>query len=479
MDLRLLLRALARFGDEEALNMVRVTLDHMAMGGIYDHLGGGFARYSTDPRWLVPHFEKMLYDNALLIPVYVEAYQAMGEPYYREVVEQTAGWVLREMTSPEGPFYSTLDADSEGTEGKFYVWTQAEIEGVLGKEDAALFNAVYGVEPDGNWEHGQNILHRVKTFAQYARLHGIEEAELRARMERCRQKLFEVREKRVRPGLDNKTLTSWNGLMIGALAMAGAVLERPEYVGAARRAADFIWANLRTPDGRLLHTWSAGAPPRLNGYLEDYAYLLDGLLALYEATFEVRWVEAARELARVLLEQFWDPAQDSFFFTGRDHEPLIARTQDAHDNATPSGSAMAVTGLLRLVKLTGQAELREKAKAALRAHRGLLAGNPLAAGQMLIALDFHLGPVQEVAVVGDPSAEDTRRVLRAARKGFHPRRVLAHKPSSGDVRTLEDVVPLLAGKSAQGAVTTYVCQDFTCQAPLVGAQAAEARLPMR
>jgi uncharacterized protein YyaL (SSP411 family) len=476
MDLRLLLRAWARFGDDQALDIVKKTLDHMARGGIYDHLGGGFARYSTDAEWLVPHFEKMLYDNALLIPCYVEAFQATGDPFYQEIVEETAGWVLREMTSPQGPFYSTLDADSEGQEGKFYVWTQAEVEQALGKEDADLFSAVYDVQPKGNWEHGQNILHRVKTFAQLARLHRIEEAELRGRIDRCRKKLLEVRDKRVRPGLDDKALTSWNGLMIGALAVAGAVLDRPEYTAAARKAADFLWTHLRAADGRLLHTWTAGAPPRLNGYLEDYAYLLDGLVSLYQATFEPRWVQAARELARVMLEQFWEPAEDSFFYTGRDHEPLIARTQDAHDNATPSGNAMAVTGLLRLVQLTGQAELREKAAAALHSHRGLLAGNPLAAGQMLIALDFYLGPVQEVAIVGDPAAEDTRRVLRAARQGFHPRRILALKSLSADAQAVDEQVPLLAGKTAEGAVTTYVCRDFTCQAPLVGPQAAEAAL---
>jgi uncharacterized protein len=478
MDLRVLLRAWQRYRDEQALHMVRVTLDHMAMGGIYDHLGGGFARYSTDPRWLVPHFEKMLYDNALLIPCYLEAYQATGEASYREAVEETAGWVLREMTSPEGPFFSTLDADSEGEEGKFYVWTQAEIRQVLGPEnDLALFDAVYGIEPEGNWEHGRNILHRVKTYAQYAKLHGMSEADLRRWLDDCRRKLFEARQHRVRPGLDDKALTSWNGLMIGALANAGAVLERPDYTAAARRAADFILTRMRTADGRLLRTWSAGGEPKLNAYLEDYAYLLDGLVSLYEATFEPRWVEAALDLARVMVEQFWDAEEGGFFYTGRDHEALIARTKDPHDNATPSANAMAVTALLRLVKLTGRADLQEKAEATLRLYRGLLASHPLSAGQMLIALDFWLGPVEEVAVVGDPAAEDTRRVLRAARAGFHPRRVLAQKPASGDTRSLEELLPLLAGKTASGGVvTTYVCQNFACQAPLVGTGAAEAAL---
>jgi uncharacterized protein YyaL (SSP411 family) len=476
MDLRVLLRAWSRFGDDQALHMVRVTLDHMAMGGIYDHLGGGFARYSTDPRWLVPHFEKMLYDNALLTTCYLEAYQATGEAAYREVVEETLGWVLREMTSAEGPFFSTLDADSEGEEGKFYVWTQGEIEQAVGPQDAAVFGSVYGVEPDGNWEEGKNILHRVKTLPQYARLHNLGEEDLRALLARSRKKLFGVRSRRVRPGLDDKALTAWNGLMIAALAAAGAVLERPDWTAAASRAADFILTRMRTADGRLLRTWSPAGEPKLNAYLEDYAYLLDGLAALYEATFEPRWISQALELARVMIEQFWDEAEGGFFYTGRDHETLIARTKDTHDNATPSGNAMAVTALLRLVKLTGRADLQEKAEATLRLYRGLLAGHPMSGGQMLIALDFWLGPVEEVAVVGNPAAEDTRRVLRAARSGFHPRRVLAVKPASGDTRSLEEVLPLLAGKTAAGGVTTYVCQNFACQAPLVGAEAAEARL---
>jgi uncharacterized protein YyaL (SSP411 family) len=476
MDLRVLLRAWERFGDTDALNMARVTLDNMARGGIYDHLGGGFARYSTDQRWLVPHFEKMLYDNALLIPCYLEAFQATGESWYREVVEEIAGWVLQEMTSPQGPFYSTLDADSEGEEGKFYVWTQLEIQQILGLEEARLFSDVYGVEADGNWEHGENILHRIKTFAQYARLAGIQEFDLRARLDHSRRTLFEVRSRRVWPGRDEKALTSWNALMIGALASAGAVLEKSEYVNASSRAADFILTKMRTPDGRLLRTWSAGSPPKLNAYLDDYAYLVDALVSLYEATFEPRWVEAAVELAQVMVEQFWDAGEDSFYYTGRDHEQLIARVKDTHDNATPSGNAVAVTGLLRLVKLIGRSDLLEKAEATLRSHRGLLASHPLAAGQMLMALDFSLGPVQEVAIVGDLDKADTQQVVRAARRGFHSRRVVALKPATGPSQRLENSIPLLAGKLGQGLVTTYICQDFACQAPLVGPDAAEEAL---
>jgi uncharacterized protein YyaL (SSP411 family) len=470
MDLRLLLRASAHFGNEDALRMARLTLDHMAMGGIYDHLGGGFARYSTDERWLVPHFEKMLYDNALLTPAYLEAFQLTGEPFYREVAEETVAWVLREMTSPEGPFYSTLDADSEGEEGKYYVWTAAEIDSVLGA-DAPLFAEVFGIDTDGNWEHGNNILHRVKTFAQYARLNNLDEPELRRRIDASRKKLFEVRNRRVRPGLDDKTLTSWNGLMIGALAFAAGVLDRPELAAAAGKAADFILTRMRTANGRLLHTWRQGSEPKLNGYLEDYAYLIDGLVSLYEATFEPSWIEAAGDLSRILIEQFWDDADGGFFTTGRDHEQLIARTKDTHDNATPSGNAVAVLALLRLAKLTGRAEYREHAEKTLQRFAGMLSSHPTAVAQMLLALDFWLGPVEEVAIVGDPAAEDTRRVLRAAWSRFQPRRVLALKPGSGDTARVEATIPLLANKKYAEAVTTYVCRNFNCQAPRIGADA--------
>jgi uncharacterized protein len=482
MDLRLLLRVWHRFGDQHALHVVRHTLDRMAMGGIYDHLGGGFARYSTDARWLVPHFEKMLYDNALLVPVYLETFQATLDRSYCEVAEETLAYVRREMTSPEGPFYSTQDADSEGEEGKFYVWTAAEIEQVLGKDQAALFNDVYNVTAEGNWvdphhPHAgpKNILHRTKTFAQDAALLKSDEAELRRRLDEGRKKLYEVRGRRVWPGRDEKVLTSWNALMIGAFAQAAQVLDEPGYADTAARAADFLLTRMRTPDGRLRRTWFAGSEPKLNGYLEDYSFLVDALVTLYEATFEPRWVRAARELATVMIEEFWDPAEGGFFYTGRGHEQLIARTKDPQDNAIPSGNSMAVTGLLRLGKLTGDADLIDRAEKTLRLFRGLMSDHPMAAGQMLCGLDFYLGPVQEFAVVGDLGAEDTRRVLRALRSGFNPNRVVAFKPAAGAAEA-DAAVPLLAGKTAEGAVTTYVCENFTCRAPLVGADRAERAL---
>jgi uncharacterized protein YyaL (SSP411 family) len=473
MEIRVLLRAWKRFDDADALSMARVTLDHMARGGIYDHLGGGFHRYSTDARWLVPHFEKMLYDNALLTSAYLEAFQATREPFFRKILEETLAYVRQEMTSPEGPFYSTQDADSEGIEGKFFVWTNTEVEAVLGKDLADTFSYVFDVTPEGNWE-GHNILHRAKTYEQDARMLRVPVDELRRKLADAKRELLEVRSNRVPPGRDEKVLTAWNGLMISAFAQAAQVLDDSSYAETASRAADFILKSMRTPDGRLLRTWGAGGQAKLNAYLEDYAYLIDALVSLYEATFESRWIDSALDLAHVMIEQFWDASDGGFYFTGRDHEALITRTKDLLDNATPSGNAMAATGLLRLARLTGKRDLEEKAVATLRICRGLMADRPVGCGQMLLALDFYLGPVQEFAVVGDAAQEETKRVLRTIRGQFRPSKVVALKlPSDGNA---ERVLPLLAGKWTGGGVTTYVCQNFACDAPLVGAAAVEAAL---
>ncbi len=475
MELRVLLRAHKRFGREDALHMARLTLDRMAMGGMYDQLGGGFHRYSTDQRWLVPHFEKMLYDNTLLALAYLEGFQATGEAFYREVVHETLDYVLREMTSPEGPFFSTQDADSEGLEGKFYVWSAEEIEQILGRESADLFSEVYDVTPSGNWE-GHNILNRAKTYEQYARLRNISEMDLRSSLVQGKKKLLEVRNRRVWPGRDDKILTSWNGLMIDALAQAGMVLEKPAYVEVARRAADFILTRMRAPDGRLQRTYMAGTEPKLNAYLEDYAFLLNALVSLYEADHASRWIESALDLSRVLIDQFWDSKGGGFFFTGRDHEKLISRTKDWHDSSIPSGNSMAVTALSRLSRLTGRAELREKAETTLKLGQGLMAEMPSAAGQMLIALDFHLGPVQEFAVIGNPADEDVRRVLLAVHTGFRPNKVVAVKSPKDNSESEDKLIPLLTEKKSLGSVTTYICRDFVCQAPLVGPEAVESAL---
>ncbi|MCI0642936.1 MAG: thioredoxin domain-containing protein [Gemmataceae bacterium] len=461
MELRLLLRLWKRFDAEHALAMAQKTLDRMARGGMYDQLGGGFHRYSTDERWLVPHFEKMLYDNALLCVAYLEAFQATGQRFYREIVEDTLAYVLREMTSPEGAFYSTQDADSEGEEGKFFVWTVEEIEKVLGKDEAELFCAVLDVTAEGNWE-GHSILNRARSDEQEAKLLRIAEEELHRRLAESKKKLYQVRSRRVWPARDDKILTAWNGLMIAAFAQAAQVLEKPEYSQAAVRAAEFLWTTMRGSEGRLFRTTGIGAAPKLNAYLEDYAYLIDAFVAVYETTFEPCWIERALELARVMIDQFWDEGEGAFFFTGKDHEQLLTRSKDPHDNATPSGNSMAVTGLLRLYKLTGKTELFEKAERTLNVYRGLLEASPLAAGQMLIALDFYLGPVQEFAVVG--GGPEAAEALRLIRQGFRPSKVVAHQVTAGD----PGPVTLLEEKKSNDGVTTYICENFTCQAPAVG-----------
>jgi uncharacterized protein YyaL (SSP411 family) len=471
MDIRLLLRLWRRFGADDALQMAVTTLDHMARGGMYDQLGGGFHRYSTDARWLVPHFEKMLYDNALLAVAYLEAFQATGNAFYREIVEETLGYVSREMTSPDGAFFSTQDADSEGVEGRFFVWSRPEVEEVLGPEEAALFCSVYDITDDGNWE-GHNILQRTRIDEQEARVQKLPVEDLRRRLHASKENLFWRRWERVKPGLDDKILTGWNALMISAFAKAGQVLENERYVNKAVAAADFLLHRMRTTDGRLYRTTRSGEfQPRLNGYLEDYAYLIDALVTLYETTFEPRWVVAARHLADILVQQFWDEKEGGFYYTAKDHEQLIARGKDPHDNATPSGNSMAVIGLLRLAALIGDQELAGLAERTLRLFRGIMAEAPAAAGQMLIGLDFYLGPVAQVVVVGDLADEEVRQALRLLRRDFRPHQVLAWRPADATVaEAAAHAVPLLAGRTPHGVVTTYICENFTCQAPVVGVQ---------
>ena len=377
------------------------TLRSMASGGINDQIGGGFARYSTDIAWTVPHFEKMLYDNALLARAYLHGWQVSGgaeggDPILKRTVEETLDWTLREMTGPEGAFLSALDADSEGVEGRFYVWSIGELRAVLGDDaDAAI--AWFGASEQGNFE-GANILES----------RGPEPApEVR---ERIRAALLAARDERIRPGVDDKRLTAWNGLMIRALAEAGAVLEREDYLAAARRAAAFVLDEMRDSDGRLLRTYNAGEA-KLNAYLEDHAFMLEALLTLYESTFEPRWFAAARELADDIVERFGDPERGGFFQTSSDHERLVARRKEIDDAPIPSGQSSAAFGLLRLAALTGEARYEEAGLGVLRLFADLLQRSPLAFGHLLQALDFHLSPVREVALVGD----DTRALERVVR----------------------------------------------------------------
>ncbi|MEK6709138.1 MAG: thioredoxin domain-containing protein, partial [Nitrospinota bacterium] len=388
MALMLLLREWRRTGEKRLLDMTEFTLQRMALGGMYDQLGGGFHRYSVDERWLIPHFEKMLYDNALLTRVYLEAHQATGSAFYRSIAEDVLDYVLREMTSPEGGFYSAQDADSEGEEGKFFAWTPEGIAEVLGPEEGSIVRRFYGVTEEGNFEHGRSVLHIPLSPAAFAREAGLEAEKLLDVLQRGRRKLFEAREKRVKPMLDDKVLASWNGLMIGSMALAGRILERRDYAEAARRAAEFVLGRMRGERG-LLRTHRGGRS-RLNAYLDDYAFLIAGLLELYEATFEPRWVREAARLAGEMRERYLDPGDGAFFFTSSDHEALIVRRKAGQDNAIPSGNSMAALGLLRLAKLTGEARWASLGEGVLRAFGGYLGRAPAAFHMMLVALDFFL-----------------------------------------------------------------------------------------
>ncbi len=436
---------LLRRGDR---SMTLQTLRSMASGGINDQIGGGFARYSVDASWTVPHFEKMLYDNALLARAYLHGWQVSGsgddrDPVLRRTAEETLDWILREMTGPEGGFYSALDADSEGVEGKFYVWSIGELRDVLG-DDFEVAVAWFGATDAGNFE-GANILES----------RGAEpEPDVR---ERIRSTLLQVRSARVRPGLDDKRLTAWNALTISALADAGAVLERDDYLDAARRAADFLLVTMRDDDGRLLRTYNSGRA-KLNGYLEDHAFLLEALIALYEATFEPRWFHAARATADTMIERFADPRGGGFFQTSDDHEQLVARRKELDDNPIPSGASSAAFGLLRLAALTGQARYERHAIDVLLLGGTLAVRYPSGFGHLLQALDFHHARVREIALVGD----DARALQRVVRAEFRPHVVLA----GGDGSDAHGIALLEGRGPLDGHPAAYVCEHFSCRQPV-------------
>ncbi|MBP9501069.1 MAG: thioredoxin domain-containing protein [Candidatus Promineofilum sp.] len=460
MTLEFLLRVHAQRGDAMALRMVEYTLTMMARGGLYDQIGGGFARYSTDDRWLVPHFEKMLYDNALLARVYLHAWQVTGKPLYRRIVEETLDFVVREMRHESGGFYSSYDADSEGEEGKFYVWSAAEIRAALGP-DADLFMVAYDVSDRGNWE-GRNILNRPRDPAEVAALYELDEAELERRLAANRQTLYAVRASRIWPGLDDKVLTAWNGLMLAAFAEAGRALNRPDYTEIATRNAEFLWANLRQDDGRLLRSWKAGAGARYNGYLEDYAFLAGGLLALYRTTFEPRWFVWARELADRMMIHFSDGAGGGFYDTSDDHETLLHRPKDLQDNATPSGNSMAAQVLLLMGLYTGEGGYWDTAEAMVAALSDPMARYPGAFSQWLAAATLILGQPQEVAIAGNPGAADTQALLDVVNGRYRPDLVVA----VGD-DAAAGIIPLLADRPRiDGRATAYVCRRFVCRLPV-------------
>ena len=472
--LSLLLRHHRRTGDAHALHMVEKTLRAMAEGGIYDQVGGGFARYSTDERWLVPHFEKMLYDNALLAKAYLEAFQVTGHGFYRRVAAEVLDYVLREMTSPEGGFYSATDADSEGEEGKFFVWTPGEIQAILGEEEARRFCAYYDITEKGNWE-GVSIPNVRRPLDQAAKSLGVAPEALAASLEASRAAVYEARRRRVPPGLDDKILTAWNGLMIGAMAEGFRVLGDTRYLEAAARAADFLLRALARPDGGLLRTWRAGRA-HLSAYLEDYADLCEALVDLYEAGGTARHLREAERLADRLLRDFGDGAGGAFYTTARDHEALIMRRREGTDGATPSANAVAAHALARLSYHLDREDLRDAATGAIRAYGKAIARYPRAFAKTLAAVDLLLeGPV-ELALVGAPGEAGFEALRREVGRRYVPNRIVAMAdPSLGDGGAAG--LPLLAGKTlVDGRAALYVCRHFACRAPLTDPAEAAAAL---
>jgi uncharacterized protein YyaL (SSP411 family) len=478
MTIEFLLRYHTLTGESTPLEMATKTLRAMGRGGMYDQLGGGFHRYSVDAHWLVPHFEKMLYDNSQLARVYLHAWQLTRDPEFRRIAEETLDYVQREMTAPGegGGFYSSSDADSEGEEGKFFIWSEAEIAAALGAE-SEFFTTFYGVTKAGNFE-GHNILFVAQEPT----------AEALARLAPLRRALFELRAKRVPPGLDDKILAGWNGLMLAAFAEAATVLGRDDYGETARRNADFLLGTLRTENDRMLRSWrrmppspggrgaggeggGEGGQSKLNGYLEDYTHVAEGLLALYEATFDARYFTAARELMETAFTHFADPA-GGFFDTSDDHEQLVLRPKDTQDNATPSGNAMAATVLFKLGALTGERRYIEAAERALAAVAPLLARFPTGFGQWLSAAAFMLGQPKEVALVGDPAQADMRALLDAVFSDYRPFKVVALKRNGED-----SPISLLEGRQQRdGKATASVCVNFACLLPVTEAEALRAQL---
>lgn len=466
MALEFLLRTHARTGNREALEIVSHTCQKMANGGMYDQLGGGFHRYSTDAKWLVPHFEKMLYDNALLSRLYLHYFQVSQAPAARETVEGILDYVLREMTDPAGGFYSTQDADSEGHEGKFFVWDINEIRDALGDRDASLFSSYYNITESGNFE-GKNIPNVTRTLEEVAKENNLSVSALQESLKESKSKLFELRETRVKPDRDEKVLTAWNGLMMASFAEAGVILGRRDYTDAARKNAEFVTFNLRR-DGVLLRTWKDGVA-RFNAYLEDYAFLIEGLLTLFETTGEFRWLTKALALTVTMINEFWDDDAGGFFFTGKSHENLIVRSKDYFDNATPSGNSVAAIALPKLALLSGNEKYRNLATATLREIGNSARRYPSGFGYALSAADFLLSTPKEVAIVGN-NPFDIQPLLYEVWRRYLPNKVVA--PGYGI-----DVIPLLENRTPlNGLPTAYVCEHYTCKQPVNDASALAEQL---
>ncbi len=471
-QLLFLLRYGSRNGDSKVIRMVDKTLSAMADGGIHDHLGGGFHRYSTDPRWLVPHFEKMLYDQALLSLAYVEAFQVSGNTFFRDVAEKILAYVLRDMTSPEGGFFSAEDADSEGEEGKFYLWHRRELEEILLPDEVTLITHYYAVEPQGNFTDemkggytGYNILHRQHSLADLAVKLKMTQEDLQQRAMDIAEELFKHRGKRSRPHRDDKMTTDWNGLMIAALARAGRVFGKGIYRDAAAEAARFILANLCDGDGRLLHRWREGEAA-MPANLDDYAFLVWGLIELYEASFDPHRIAEALALTEELNRYFWDDQGGAYWFTPADGEKLLVRQKELYDGAIPSGNAVACLNLVRLGRITGRHELEKRADQLLKSVAGAIRQMPGGCAQFMIALDFLEGPSCEVVISGVPERDDTQAMLDAVNRIYLPRAVLIYRPAGPADPFLVQLVPYVKDMDMiDGKATAYVCVNHACHTP--------------
>jgi hypothetical protein len=473
--------------DSQALAMVEKTLTRMRFGGIYDHIGFGFHRYSTDVQWLVPHFEKMLYDQALLAIAYTEAYQVTAKAFYAQTVREILAYILRDLTSTEGGFYSAEDADSEDVEGKFYLWTLPQIQKILGKDETETFKKIYNIEADGNFNSpgaahadGSNILHLRKALPDLAESLGVSEKQLRQRLEKNRAQLFEVRQKRTHPFKDDKILTDWNGLMIAAFARAGQTLDEPRYTAAAVRAADFILRKLRVENGRLLKRYRNGAAG-LPAHLDDYAFTVWGLLELYEATLEATYLQAAIRINDQMIEHFGDEKSGGFYLTADDGEKLLMRSKDIYDGAIPSGNSVAALNLLRLGHMTGNQEYLKKAEEITRAFAGSVNRYPPGHSQLMVALQYALNPNYEVVIVGRTKAKDTRAMLAALRKPFLPGKVVLLRPpdkkAAAEIIRLAPYTEFMVAKN--GRATAYVCTNFVCKLPTTDVSQMLANLQVK
>lgn len=460
-----LLRYWKKTSKETVLQMVEKSLESMYRGGIYDHIGFGFARYSTDKKWLVPHFEKMLYDNALLAYVYLEAFQATGREDFGRIAEEIFTYVLRDMQHPDGGFYSAEDADSEGVEGKFYVWTPEEVKQILGKEEGDLFCSIYDLSEKGNFE-GKNIPNLIEQSINYAaQKTGLNEEELHYQLDRYREMLFQVREKRIHPHKDDKILTSWNGLMIAALAKGAQVLNRKEYSKVADQAVHFILKNLRKENGRLMARYREGEAA-YPAYLDDYAFLIWGLIEQYEATYNPEYLQSALELNQQMKDLFWDKERGGFFFYGEDAENLLARPKEIYDGAIPSGNSVAALNLIRLARLTGDQKLEEDAQAQLEAFSGTVKQYPFAYTFYLIAVYFALGPTKEIVISGKEEDQKTMAMLNEVRSRFLPEAVVLFHGQQTDGISIEEIAPYTKDQNMlNDQATAYVCENFACHAP--------------